>query len=185
MMKYDRHGDTVVSLYRDVRAVRAAGPARLEFSVYVADKTDGIAIEGETEGRRTRLGDWQFDEGEWWSWVDLAVKLGPAGLPQKIHWMERKTESSPQRESALYVDDLRLVDEQSGRTVWSEDFDRNGWRCAGELSRAPQPELAIVDTRTEGDTPRYALGLSGPCSSWEKTIPGFDLSGSANGRISS
>jgi len=173
MARYDRHGDTIVSLYRDMRAIRAAGPARLEFSVYVADKTDGITVEAETEGRRIKLGDWQFDEGDWWSWVDLEVKLDPAGPPEKIHWMERKFESPRGRLSTLYVDNLRLVDEQSGHVIWSEDFDMNGWTPAGG-----GPDTArILSAGIREGAERYTLRLSPGAGMVSKDVRGQDLSG--------
>ena len=143
--RYNRHGETRCSIYRNLTGIRTGGDLRLEFAVLSENPADKLAVElEETEGRR-RILESDLRPGEW---VKMSVAIQDAGDARKLHWMEV---SGPTTENTLYIDDVRLVRAGTSEITWQEDFDSNGW------SNSVRPRVANV--KPDSDAPRYALPL--------------------------
>ena len=166
--RYNRHGETRCSIYRKLTGIRTGGDLRLEFAVRSANPAGQIAVELETPRGRRRILETELQQGEW---TQHGLSLSDAAEAEKIHWLEIP---GPPTENTLYLDDVRLLDAESGRILWSEDFDSNGWS-------APGTTLRTENTQPEADAPRYALRIPAQKTA-ARDLSGFDFSDTSHFR---
>jgi len=172
MMRYPCGRPTRCSLYRETTGLRTTEGMRLEFSLHSAGKMGAVAVEVERAGRLMRVLQEQVSERGWAGWQTFSCSIGGAGRIDRIHWLESEPSGG---EHAFFLDDISLVDQATGRVLWSEDFDRNGWSCAGQSGPERSAGPQVTDTRAPGEAPRYALQVTAACSA-QKSLTGLDLS---------
>jgi len=166
-MQYDRHGATPCSLYRELKGMRAATPVLVEFSLYSEGPMDGIAVEVERNGSRSRVFEERFAAGTQptGQWQHFLCEISEPQPIERIHWLE--TKSALNTTNAFYIDNILL---KSPTWLWGEDFDRNGWQGAPGSSAQPW-----VGSEVSAGEKSCALALpEGTCS---KALMGLDLSG--------
>jgi peptidoglycan biosynthesis protein MviN/MurJ (putative lipid II flippase) len=171
MMRYDRHGETQPSLYREMQGIRTEDAQQLKvfFDVYSAQPARGIALEVERGGKRERVFEDKSFAGGWETFT--AVIDRPAGIV-RLHWLEASPGAGG--ENRLYLLNVAMAD-GTGRFLWEENLRDGGWKGLMPLPDERQPGL--VDTQPGAVSPRYALEAPVAVYGARKDIAGFDLSG--------
>ncbi len=144
--RYNRHGETRCSIYRHVANLKMDRPLDMTFRAYSREQPGKIAVELKRDEERNRVLTGKLKTEEW---TKHRVAL-PAGFsPDTIHWLEIE---GPERENVLYLDDIQLTDPKTGKILWQEDFDGDGWNAT-----AGTPVTENVSDQPS--TFRYALRM--------------------------
>ena len=162
-MTYKRHGRGGVELSRELAGVRTAGARELSFAARFEKPAAGLGVRvSYPDGSRkvTKL------DAAGSGWGTYAVPLDGREI-KSVAWFE--TGPGQPEPNVLLLNDVRLM-EHGGRTVFAEDFDRNGWQGAVGAEH-------VAVTSGQRQYAGYALRLGAGQQTAVKALAAYELAG--------